>query len=511
MPAINTFPWEEGFGTAAAWLPTFWQLSNSIYPEYGSTSGSTWVRGRWLNATYNAAKFAYHSTPAKAGWLVTPPIEIPATAHELKFDLALTAYNSAEQYVDDMHESQIFRVVMSDTPTMDNPIILREWNSTDSPYAITGISHLGEEVVIPLAGITGVKFFAFYAETLQKLASPSAPDIYVDNVGVRLSPVIYPIAPDVDVTLAPNTTAVISPTGGATLAGAYEDDSAILTAIPNSNFVPAYHKVWRIIGDGMINLTISTLEDWFAYMVGGDWFAQEVVPGVDIIVPINLGAKDGSFEFALGGGGHPTLPVELSYFNAVFVAENNSVNLSWKTESESQMLGYYIYRSMDENLSDATIISSLIHATNTSAAHSYSFIDNTLLGEGVYYYWLNTIEINGHDSFHGPVTFEYNLFDDEGEQVIPFTTRLKGVYPNPFNPNTNIGFELSEKSEIKISIYNVRGQMVRNYPSKTYEAGHGSVAWDGKDDSGNAVSSGVYHIRMITGKKSFSTKAVLMK
>jgi len=504
MPAINTFPWEEGFGTAAAWLPTFWQLSNSIYPEYGSTSVSTWIRGRWLNATYNAAKFAYQSTPAKAGWLVTPPIEIPATAHELKFDLALTAYNSADQYVADMHESQIFRVVMSDTPTMDNPTILREWNSTDSPYAITGISHLGEEVVIPLGGITGVKFFAFYAETLQKLASPFSPDIYVDNVGVRLSPVIYPIAPDVDVTLAPNTTVVISPIGGATLAGAYEDDAATTTPIPNSMFVPAYHKVWRIIGDGMINLTISTLEEWFAHMVGGEWVAQEVTPGVDIIVPIDLGAKDGSFEFALGSGGNPTLPVELSYFNAVFVAKENSVNLKWKTESETQMLGYQIYRSMDTNLANAELITGkILEATNSSTGNTYSYSDREI-ENGTYYYWLEAVSYNSSD-YYG---YQSVVVDFPSTPELPDVSSMSNAYPNPFRGKTSVDIAIKSGESGSFTVYNVLGQVVY---SKKLSEGNITLEWNGRDMDGNRCGNGVYFYKLVTPSKSETKKMLIIK
>jgi len=57
----------------------------------------------------------------------------------------------------------------------------------------------------------------------------------------------------------------------------------------------------------------------------------------------------------------------------------------------------------------------------------------------------------------------------------------------------------------------MRGQLVRSFAPTRYEAGVWSILWNGKDNNGKNVSSGIYHIRMISGKKSYTSKAVLMK
>ncbi len=71
-------------------------------------------------------------------------------------------------------------------------------------------------------------------------------------------------------------------------------------------------------------------------------------------------------------------------------------------------------------------------------------------------------------------------------------TELSGNYPNPFNPTTNIKFNLKNDSKVSLVIYNIRGQKVRTLVNDNLQAGSHSIVWDGRDESGKSVSSGVY-------------------
>lgn len=84
-------------------------------------------------------------------------------------------------------------------------------------------------------------------------------------------------------------------------------------------------------------------------------------------------------------------------------------------------------------------------------------------------------------------------------------------YPNPFNPDTNISFTLSEKAEANIQIYNLKGQIVREMGVKPYKSGVNTINWDGRDNSYNPVSSGIYFIRIKTGTESQTHKMLMMK
>ncbi|MDA3813684.1 MAG: M14 family zinc carboxypeptidase [Candidatus Cloacimonetes bacterium] len=89
--------------------------------------------------------------------------------------------------------------------------------------------------------------------------------------------------------------------------------------------------------------------------------------------------------------------------------------------------------------------------------------------------------------------------------------KLIGNYPNPFNPQTAIKFQLSEDMLVKLSIYNIKGQKVRTLINEEKVAGSHSIVWNGNDDDNYPVSSGVYFYRMVTGEMISSRKMLLIK
>jgi hypothetical protein len=96
-------------------------------------------------------------------------------------------------------------------------------------------------------------------------------------------------------------------------------------------------------------------------------------------------------------------------------------------------------------------------------------------------------------------------------EVTPVISQLIGNYPNPFNPETSIAFSTKENGPVSIDIYNVRGQKVRSLLNENKEAGNHTVVWNGKDDNGKNVASGVFFYRMKSGKYSSTKKMILMK
>lgn len=235
---------------------------------------------------------------------------------------------------------------------------------------------------------------------------------------------------------------------------------------------------------------------------------------VSFLLLLSVGAM-----FALTGFGvsntfsitEDTLPVELSSFTATITAQNY-VSLSWVTQSESNLLGYQVYRSTDDELSASSLISGLISPTNSSSQQVYAYLDREIVQSGSYYYWLYSQEMDGSGTYHGPITVFVNL---EGEQpetpTIPQQTGLRTIYPNPFNPSTTISYQLLSPDRVEISIYNTRGQIVQSFSRHHASAGNFSVLFEGKDSSGNILSSGVYYVLMTAGAHSSNQKIVLMK
>ena len=104
-----------------------------------------------------------------------------------------------------------------------------------------------------------------------------------------------------------------------------------------------------------------------------------------------------------------------------------------------------------------------------------------------------------------PVEWEEDL------SMLPGEFDLRQNYPNPFNPTTVIEYALPKPSEVEIKIYNILGQKVRNLVDEPQEPGYKTICWDGKDDCGNEVSSGVYFYRIEAGDFVKCKKMTLLK
>jgi parallel beta-helix repeat protein len=105
----------------------------------------------------------------------------------------------------------------------------------------------------------------------------------------------------------------------------------------------------------------------------------------------------------------------------------------------------------------------------------------------------------------------YVSFKKESEST-PVPVILEATnYPNPFNPVTTIAYSLPEDSQISISIYNIKGQKVKTLVTGTQPAGEYNVSWNGKDESGKDVTSGIYFYKLKTQKNEIIRKMLLLK
>ena len=99
----------------------------------------------------------------------------------------------------------------------------------------------------------------------------------------------------------------------------------------------------------------------------------------------------------------------------------------------------------------------------------------------------------------------------EKETTLPGDYNLSQNYPNPFNPSTKISFEIPLAGNVALSIFDILGRRVRSLANERYEAGKHEMIWDGKDDSGSSVASGVYFYRLVSKEKMISKKMTLVK
>jgi hypothetical protein len=95
--------------------------------------------------------------------------------------------------------------------------------------------------------------------------------------------------------------------------------------------------------------------------------------------------------------------------------------------------------------------------------------------------------------------------------VTPSHFELKGNYPNPFNPETIIGFNLPQQTPVTLRVYNILGQVVNTLVDEVLPAGNHAVKWDGTNDGGKEVASGVYFYRIKAGDFESTQKMTLLR
>jgi hypothetical protein len=94
---------------------------------------------------------------------------------------------------------------------------------------------------------------------------------------------------------------------------------------------------------------------------------------------------------------------------------------------------------------------------------------------------------------------------------VPSAYKLSQNFPNPFNPTTTIKFDMKEKGPVTLKVYNVAGQLVRTLVDDVRDAAAYSIAWDGRNNIGSDVASGIYFYKMETNGFSETRKMVLLR
>ncbi len=187
----------------------------------------------------------------------------------------------------------------------------------------------------------------------------------------------------------------------------------------------------------------------------------------------------GDPKATLAGNGH--LPVELVAFSGLY--RNNTITLNWKTATETNNYGFNVERRSSDGSWNA--LGFVSGNGTTSSARFYSFQDERPAASNVYR--LRQIDRDGTEHISQSI---------EVAGADPSFTLLQN-YPNPFNPSTTLAFNCEQASTVTLAIYAIDGRLVRTLASQdAREAGTHAYFWDGNDDSGNQVASGLYLYRL---------------
>jgi hypothetical protein len=342
------------------------------------------------------------------------------------------------------------------------------------------------------------------------------PDPPPATIPPALTPTSFPFNGGTGTGGAGSTVTLTPPANGGGTAVSVTIIDPVTTGIPfPENVLPMVYSITGYTGDFPIHLEFTWdypapsgtgLPMLLVSTDGGATFIDVTNdPGVSGVV-WNLVAPPYSVSFdtmhlsdwAIGNGEDNPLPVTLSSFTAS-VIQNEFVALNWTTQSETNMLGYKVYRSQG-SIEQADFVSDLIDAENNTIETNYNFEDHEVYPLILYNYWLQSIDNDGSTMNFGPLTAE---IEEVLIPELPQSTVLKGNYPNPFNPTTFIKFDVKENESAKLIIYNMKGQIVE---SKSFEAGTHNYEWNA-----DKVTSGVYFYKLQSDSYRQIKKMLLLK
>ncbi len=190
----------------------------------------------------------------------------------------------------------------------------------------------------------------------------------------------------------------------------------------------------------------------------------------------------------------PTTPTLISSFDAR-ATDAGAIELRWLVTSDENLAGFQVRRARAGTAGSRVITDGLLPA-NTSV-----FVD-FMADRGVTYnYELVVVKADG-DWLRSPLV---TITTPRA------ATRLFDNYPNPFNPTTTIAFELATSQRAQVTVFNAAGQRVATLADRLFPAGRSEVMWNGKDDAGGELASGVYVYQVRTAQQRLSGKMVMLK
>ncbi|QQS37571.1 MAG: choice-of-anchor D domain-containing protein [Ignavibacteriales bacterium] len=275
------------------------------------------------------------------------------------------------------------------------------------------------------------------------------------------------------------------------------------------------NEIGDIDGDGLPDMVTSSLNNavhiWqsrygtqlFQYLFGGGGTgtaAEHTVKMDDI-------DGNGSFEFtsacrtgrivAFSGGSAIDVPVEMTTFAAN--ANGNSVTLSWSTATELNNRGFYVERRSDVSAyKEIGFVEG--HGSVTNPVQ-YQYADKNLTS-GKYFYRLRQTDFDG--------SYEYSI-ELEVNVGLPIDYSLDQNYPNPFNPSTKIKYSIPTAGTVKLVIYNLLGEQITTLVNQNVEPGFYTVEWNGTNNFGVSVPSGIYFYRIESGNYVNVKKMLMVK
>ncbi|MDZ7319795.1 MAG: T9SS type A sorting domain-containing protein [candidate division KSB1 bacterium] len=212
-------------------------------------------------------------------------------------------------------------------------------------------------------------------------------------------------------------------------------------------------------------------------------------------------------------GQRPQRQVQLNNFSSW--TDSSGVWLNWSAVVGTENMGFDVFRSMSPNGGFSLINENIIPVSNTPGnVHNYSFFDPNVDPGQTYYYQLGDVDLSGNVATYGPIAVTAGVTgvaEKPGVAGSRMDYMLGQAYPNPFNGRTNIQFTMARSGWVRLEVYNLQGQRIRTLMSEVKSAGNHVATWDGRDDLGQSVGSGLYFYKMSAPQFQTSKRIIYLK
>lgn len=176
----------------------------------------------------------------------------------------------------------------------------------------------------------------------------------------------------------------------------------------------------------------------------------------------------------------------------VFEIISNNIELNWQApETLLEVTSYNVYKD-DELIVETTDL---------------TFTDETV-SVGLHEYYIS-VNYGEHESESSNIVEVY--MTNSADLIDPIKTEITSIYPNPFNPITTITYSIKNAGNVTLDIYNIKGQKVKQLVNEQMSVDHYTVIWNGKDNTGKNVSSGIYFCKLKTDDITHTKRVMLLK
>jgi hypothetical protein len=271
----------------------------------------------------------------------------------------------------------------------------------------------------------------------------------------------------------------------------------------------SYNDVWNSSGADYSGCAAGpgsiSADPLFADAPLGDYHLAMHSPAIDAGDPDPAWDDPDGSRGDMGSYGSHALAMEQPVYpkNLMAAVQFGDVVLTWDANPEPDVASYAIYKDSLGDFQPSLDSFIALTAAPDSMYNAGPAVDSC-------YYKISAVDNDGYASGYS-IAAQATPATGIGDDVLSYGFRLHQNRPNPFNPVTEIRYEISEPTHVRLSVYDVRGGLVTHLADRAHVGGTHSVIWNGTNQNGRPVSSGIYFYRLVAGNNVITRKMVMLK